>query len=205
MPKNFDYMELRPKGGGFCQLCGIEWRPKPDLKGALPDHKRFGLWEACGDQALNRGQQKKSVKICNDCLMLMRLASRDITTFHAQWLKIEMKEHPNNPRMSLIGRSVLAVIEEETAQPIKKMSWRFNDRGNILTPYCCFPLMTKVRVEIFQVFDAVTDEGEVIEGQVEIGLEMKFFAGGEEVGIQQHVFEFCPCCGKKIPKIFKGS
>lgn len=118
MPKDFKHMELRPKPNGFCFLCGTRWTPKPDPKDRLPAHKRFGLWEVCGHQALHKGQRKKSVKICNDCLTLIRLASKDITTFHLQWLQVEMEESQGSPRMSPIGQSVLVAVDDEMPEPV---------------------------------------------------------------------------------------
>ena len=82
-------------------------------------------------------------------------------------------------------------------------TWEFNDRGNILTPYCCYPLNIKVRCEVVQVYQTISDEGVEIENQVSIGLRHPLIVNGKEVGYTEHTFEYCPWCGKKIPSIHK--
>ena len=113
MPKNLEHMELRPKGQAFCLFCGIQWKAKEDPKppaDPLSIDLKFGIWEVLGFQAIYRGGRKNSIKICNDCLTLLRIAAKPITDIHLEWLRQEIERSEGGggpPRISIIGMSLL--------------------------------------------------------------------------------------------------
>jgi len=120
MPKDLENMELFPLARGICFFCGMSWVEKPDEKNELPDHIKFGLWEARGFQALHRGGRKSMIKVCNDCLTLMKIAGEDITDAHVEWLQEESKKEA--PRTSRIGDYLIEITkppEPETTDNFK--------------------------------------------------------------------------------------
>jgi hypothetical protein len=122
----FEFLKLVPVSKGFCLTCGAQWRGKglksmPKRvrekceadKTEPPEYLKYGLWEVRGPQALERNQLKKTVRLCNDCLTALHLATKQLASSHLEWLREEKEERERQelrPRCGMVGHMLLLAM-----------------------------------------------------------------------------------------------